>query len=147
MDMSVSPYTLLTIGLVLLCLEAMLGFTTIILLLAGVAFLIVSVLIGVGLISGLLGVVLIAVAVSLAVVTVLAWKPMKSLQNGQQVTLVTSDLIGETFVINEAIEAKVSGKCRYSGVDWSVMSNKDIKSGSEVKIMKVDVGVLQVESI
>jgi membrane protein implicated in regulation of membrane protease activity len=132
--MSVSPYTLLTIGLVLLCLEVMLGFTTIILLLAGVAFLIVSVLVGVGLISGLLGVVLIAVAVSLAVVTVLAWKPMKSLQNGKQVTLVTSDLIGETFIINE-------------GVDWSVMSNKDIKSGSEVKIMKVEVGVLQVESI
>lgn len=147
MDTLVSPYTLLTIGLVLLVLEVLLGFSTILLMLSGIAFLIVSALIGIGLISGLFGVVLLSLAISLAIITILGWKPLKSLQEGEKVTVVTSDLIGETFVINDAIEAKIAGKCRYSGIEWAVFSDTDIKPGSQVKIMKVDVGVLQVEPI
>ncbi|MGK0370820.1 MAG: hypothetical protein ACJAW1_001061 [Glaciecola sp.] len=142
--------TVLVIGIVLLIVEvAVLGFSTFFLLFAGLAAVITSILMWVGLIPETFVYSLVSVSAFTVLFAVLLWKPMVSMQKSVDTTRATSDLVGYTFVLPEDIivTAPIENKPMYnfSGIQWRLESEADIVKGSVVKVWQIDVGVLWVK--
>jgi membrane protein implicated in regulation of membrane protease activity len=85
------------------------------------------------------------VAVLTALLTVVLWKPFKRLQEQRDDSPVTSDLVGFTFVLAEAVEPDGCVMYKYSGIEWRLVSDTPIASGTKVRVVEVEVGQWHVE--
>ncbi|MBL4941535.1 MAG: NfeD family protein [Colwellia sp.] len=75
-----------------------------------------GILVSIGFIDGWQSEIL-TVGILTAVIAVLLWKPLKSLQNKKNKTDNSSDMIGLKVPASSEITA-TSGSIRYSGIDW-----------------------------
>ena len=130
------PHFLIGIGLALLILEVMMGFTTILLLTLGISMMLAS---------GLMLDAFIAIAIIDSVLTFVLWRPMKLLQRDRAPKEVKSDWIGTQFELESDVAPGEPGKARFSGVVWSVKSSSILKKGATAEVVKVEVGVLHVK--
>lgn len=138
------PYNLLGIGVLLLLIEAVTGFSTVLLLISGFSVIGTAGLIQLNIVPAEYSAVLITEAILLVVLTALLWKPLQRLQRDRAPDVVSSDLVGETFAVQVSLSANEKASVRYSGLDWEVVSDVDIEADSDVKITGVSVGRLEV---
>ena len=133
------------VGFALLAAEVLLfGFTTIILLFAGIGALVT----GLAMMSGLLPETCFGIATGAA--GAVLWKPLKKLQDHKVPKRQhTSDLIGYEFVLKQDVTALASGLHRYSGVDWRVEpeagADEQLSAGQRVAVTSVDAGLFRVK--
>lgn len=141
-------------GFAMLAAEVLLfGFTTIILLFAGLGAIITGLL----MMSGLLPETWIAGISSFGICTGLAstllWKPLKKMQDTPApARKQSSDLIGIEFVVQQNITAAHPGTHRYSGVDWRIELDSTagidtISAGQRVRVTSLDAGVFRVRPV
>ena len=57
---------------------------------------------------------------------------------------VKSDLIGHSFVLDSDISHTNLGAHHFSGIEWKVKSVEEIGAGTEVEVVKTEVGALTV---
>lgn len=144
MEWVLDPYNLLGIGVLLLLIEAVTGFSTVLLLISGFSVIGTAGLIYLGVVPAEFSAVFVTEAVLLMVLAALLWKPLQCLQRDRTPDVVSSDLVGETFAVQVALSANQKASVRYSGLDWEVVSDVDIAADSDVKITGVSVGRLEV---
>ncbi len=141
-------------GFALLGLElVVLGFSTGFVLFLGIGALITGGLIWFGIVppTWLAGVT--SFGLSSALITVLLYKPFKSLQSDRTVAPKdnSSDLIGYEFRLQSPISHLNSGTTRYSGITWIVELDKSsqenqLEAGALVNVVSVDAGKFRVIS-
>jgi len=118
------------------------------LLFFGLSCLITGLLVNVGVIQGWELEVL-SVGLLSGVVALLLWKPLKQFQGNRVVQDTSSDMIGQTVPVSEAVTIN-GGKVRHSGINWNARLNESatvssLDVGLRVKIVAVDGNVLIVE--
>ena len=135
---------LLIIGIALLAVEVgVFGFSVFLLFFVGLACIVTGVMMWF-LIPQTLAWGLGMVAVLSVTFAVLLWGPLRRIQNTGGNATVTNDLVGHAFVLERDLAIGAHGKHRMSGVDWKVRSDVDLKAGTPVQVVKVDVGELTV---
>ena len=141
----------ITLGFALLAAEVLLfGLTTIILIFAGLGALATGLLMMTGLLAQTWLAGIASFGLATGVVSVLLWKPLKSMQDqGSVKRKPSSDLVGFEFVLEQDISKTEPGRYRYSGVDWKVRiataSDADqISQGERVTVVSVEVGEFNV---
>lgn len=141
----------IALGFSLLAAEVLLfGFTTIILLFAGLGALISGLFMSAGIIpeTWIAGTACFGIATGIS--SAVLWKPLMSMQNrATPEQKPTSDFVGLEFVLMDDISTTTPGSYRYSGIDWRVEvdSCSDVDSiakGERVVVVKVEVGLLSV---
>jgi membrane protein implicated in regulation of membrane protease activity len=143
--------TVLIIGIVLLIVEvAVLGFSTFFLFFAGLAALVTSALMWMGVVPETFLYSLISVAALSALFAVLLWKPLAKMQKSVDTTRPSSDLVGHTFVLPEDVIATAAANDRpkylFSGIEWRLQSESNITKGTRVEVCQIDVGILWVKA-
>lgn len=139
------PTLLVVIGLALLALEvAVFGFALFITFFIGLACLLTAFFLWVGLLPATLPAVFAGVAVLSVVFAVTLWQPLKKMQNNNGNHDVKGDFIGHRFVLQSAVSSVQFGQHRLSGVDWKVRAELPIAAGTQVEVVKVEVGELTV---
>lgn len=141
------PHFLIGIGLLLLIIEVLMGFTTILLLTLGIAMMLTSGLMYIGILNEAMLEAFIAIAAIDAVLTLVLWRPLKLLQKDRAPKEVKSDWIGSQFDLESDVAPGEPGTARFSGVAWSVKSTSALKKGVTVEVVKVEVGVLHVQPV
>ena len=138
---------LLILGLVLLAIEILvLGFSTFVLFFVGLATVVTAGLIYMALVPETILGSLLSIGVLTAVAAALLWRPLKRMQTEVEIEPVQSDFVGMSFVLTDDVTADSSSTYRYSGIDWKLTSATPIKAGTEVKVVKADVGEFTVEA-
>ncbi len=139
----------IALGFALLAAEVLLfGFTTIILLFAGLGALISGLLMSAGIIpeTWIAGTACFGIATGIS--SAILWKPLMSMQDRSvPKQKPTSDFVGLEFVLTQDISTTTPGSYRYSGIDWKVeidgSSDVDtIAKGERVTVVTVEVGLL-----
>jgi inner membrane protein len=134
-------------GLILLVIEvAVLGFATFILFFAGIAAMITGTLIYFQVLPDSLLPALLCTGLITAISALLLWKPLKKMQNQVDTTKAKGDLVGHTFVLSQAVSASEKGKYRYSGIDWTLVSNEALSAGTKVEVTEAEVGVFHIKA-
>ena len=141
-------------GFLLLVIEALLfGFSTIILLFAGLGALLTGLLMMAGLLNETWIAGISCFGISTGIAGVLLWKPLSKLQDGKVTTRShSSDLIGYQFVLQDDVSHMSNSNHRYSGVDWKVELDDgagvdSISAGQRVAVASVDVGIFRVKPV
>jgi len=138
----------MVVGLILLAIEVLvLGFSTFVLFFIGIGSIASAGLMALGLIpiTGLTA--LLATAIIATIVAIVSWKPMKRIQNKVEIKQIDNDIIGQHFFLAEALPLGQAITHRYSGIDWQVRAKINLSAGTEVKIIKMEVGLLTVEQV
>tara|TARA_R110001583_G_scaffold9433_5_gene44779 strand:+ start:5630 stop:6085 length:456 start_codon:yes stop_codon:yes gene_type:complete len=142
------PQTLIVVGLVLLAIEVMvLGFSTFVLFFIGLGSIITGALMAMGVIPQTLMMSLLATAIISSFIAIFTWKPMKRMQNKVEVKQINNDMIGHQFYLSEELALGRTVKHQYSGITWQVKAKEALPVGTEVKIVKMEVGILTVERV
>ncbi|WP_100641723.1 NfeD family protein [Alteromonas facilis] len=141
------PHLFLGIGVLLLILEVLVGFTTVLMMTLGLSMMITSGLMYADILEENMLHAFIAVAVLDSILLAILYRPMKKMQHDKAPNEVKSDLIGNTFDVDSDIEPGQRAMQKYSGVNWQIKCQSPLKKGELVKITHVDVGVLHVEPI
>ncbi len=141
-------------GFIMLALEVLLfGFTTIILLFAGLGALITGLMMNFGLLPETWIAGTASFGIATGVISVLLWKPLKSMQdNSTPSKKQSSDLIGYTFVTQQDVTLMQPGEHRYSGVDWKVEIDStagvdEIGAGQRVMVVSLDAGIFRIKPV
>ena len=141
-------------GFAMLAAEVLLfGFTTIILLFAGLGAVITGLLMTQGVLPETWIAGTSSFGICTGIISMLLWKPLKSLQNNTTHTgSKSSDLIGFEFVVDQDISATQTGTHRYSGVDWKVELDhaagvENIPAGQRVTVSSLDAGIFRVKPV
>jgi|TARA_B110000977_G_C11090994_1_gene496893 membrane protein implicated in regulation of membrane protease activity len=139
--------SLIMAGLALLVIEVViLGFSTFVLFFVGLAALIAGGLMAVGVVPNSMLSALSSVGVLTAILTVLLWRPLKYMQANVETKKVTSDLVGHSFILNEAVSMTKNPAYRYSGIDWNLSSEEELLAGTLVEVTTVAVGKFIVQA-
>jgi len=142
------PQTLVVVGLILLAIEVLvLGFSTFVLFFIGIASIITGLLMLTGLLPSTGLTALLAIAVISMFVALVSWQPMKRMQNKVELKQVDNGMVGHLFTLSEDLNIGETIIHNYSGIDWKVKAKEDLVAGTEVKIIKMEVGLLSVESV
>jgi membrane protein implicated in regulation of membrane protease activity len=140
------PQTLVVIGLILLAIEGLvLGFSTFVLLFIAIGSILTGILFALGVLPANLLNALLSTAVISTLVALVAWKPMKRMQNKVEIQKVDNGMIGHRFVLSEDLNVGQTITHRYSGINWQVKAKQMLVAGTEVKITYMEVGLLTVE--
>tara|TARA_R110002153_G_scaffold11692_7_gene45068 strand:- start:1085 stop:1537 length:453 start_codon:yes stop_codon:yes gene_type:complete len=132
---------LISVGLILLVIEiAVLGFSTFVLFFVGGAAVITGLLMQMGVVEATNLNATLYVSLFTALLAVFLWKPLKNMQKDVDPKKASNDLIGLTFIVATDISAERPGMHRYSGINWRVVSQDPIASGTKVEVIAVDVG-------
>ena len=138
--------TMIVLGLLLLIIEiVVIGFATFVLFFLGLAMMIsgglmlanilpesgISALWSVGLLTG--------------ASAALLWIPLKRLQSQEDNHRVTQDFANQRFVLRSDVDAQGLATHSYSGIQWKLKSEQPIAAGTEVRVTRIEVGVLWVE--
>ncbi len=135
---------LVALGLLLMIVELLLGFSIILLFTLGLSLLISAALVYVGAFEPTILNLFIAASVLDLILMVILWRPMKYLQRDKPPVRAKSDLIGNIVELPEDVSPSRAVTLNYSGVIWKVDSNEFIPAGSKVVIEDVSVGTLTV---
>jgi membrane protein implicated in regulation of membrane protease activity len=142
------PQTLIVVGLILLAIEVMvLGFSTFVLFFIGIGSIITGALMAMGVIPQTLLMSLLATAIISSFIAIFTWKPMKRMQNKVEVKQIDNDMIGHQFYLAEELVIGQTISHHYSGITWQVKAKDTLAIGTEVKIIKMEVGILTVEQV
>jgi inner membrane protein len=87
-----------------------------------------------------------SVGVLTALSAMLLWRPLKSMQGNVESKKVTSDLVGHSFILNEAVSMTKNPTYRYSGIDWNLSSEQELSAGTVVEVTGVAVGKFIVQA-
>ena len=143
----------IALGFLLLASEVLVfGFTTIILLFAGIGALVTGLSMSVGILPETWIAGVSCFGISTGIASVLLWKQLSKMQNNNvPAQSQSSDFIGYEFVLQQDISAANPGQHRYSGVDWKVEldSSADVDSlsaGQRVVVVSLDAGIFRVKS-
>ena len=137
---------LIVIGLVLLIIEvAVLGFSTFVLFFLGLSTLHTGIAVSLNVVPADWSVIIWVNAVLAAIIAALTWKPLKRFQNKVSDKLVKNDYIGISFFTQDPVGPTIHASHSLSGVIWKLKSEKDIPTGTNVKIVRTEVGELWVE--
>ncbi len=138
---------LIMAGLVLLVIEVVvLGFSTFVLFFVGLAALLAGGLMAIGAIPDSTLSAFYSVGVLTALLAMLLWRPLKSMQGKVEVKKVTSDLVGHSFILNETVSMTQNPAYRYSGIDWHLSSEQELPAGTLVEVTGVAVGKFIVQA-
>ncbi|KJG13837.1 activity regulator of membrane protease YbbK [Photobacterium iliopiscarium] len=142
------PQTLVILGLLTLIIEVLiLGCSTFVLLFFGIAMLLTSGLIYMGMIeANWISTILTLAIITLALAIVL-WKPLKKLQNKPSKTDIKSDFAVITFKLEKDLSPSERYTFNYSGIQWQIKSETQIEKGVMVEVIKKEVGVLWVKPV
>ena len=139
--------SLIIVGLALLVTEVVvLGFSTFVLFFVGLAAVLAGVLLAVGVVPDSMLSALSSLGILTALLAVFLWRPLKSIQGKVESKKVTSDLVGHSFVLNEAVSMTKNPRYRYSGIDWSLSSEQELSAGTLVEVTAVAVGTFIVQA-
>ena len=95
--------SLIIVGLALLVIEVVvLGFSTFVLFFVGLAAVVAGGLMAVGVVPYSMLSALSSLGVLTALLALFLWRPLKSMQGNVESKKVTSDLVGHSFILNEA---------------------------------------------
>lgn len=132
---------LIIVGLALLVIEVMvLGFSTFVLFFVGLAAVITGGLMRIGVVPDSMLAALSSIGVLTALLAIFLWRPLKSIQNNVERKKVTSDLVGHSFILKDAVSMSSNPVHRYSGIDWQLSSEKELPAGTLVEVTGVAVG-------
>jgi inner membrane protein len=141
-------------GFLMLAAEVLLfGFTTIILLFAGLGAIVTGLLMMAGLLPETWIAGTACFGISSGVASLLLWKSLRNLQdNATPQQKQSSDLIGYEFTLMQDVSALEPGKHRFSGVDWKVELDHTadvdkINTGQRVAVTSVDAGIFRVKPV
>lgn len=142
-------------GFALLVLEALaFGFTSGVVLFAGIGALLTGLLLWAGLLPQGWGAGIGSFGLCSALSAALLWKPLLKLQNDKELPAhdLSSDFIGHEFRLEQAISHATPGKTRYSGIEWRVEIDESagvdrIEAGSRVAVASLDAGVFRVRPV
>jgi membrane protein implicated in regulation of membrane protease activity len=141
------PESLIMAGLALLVIEVVvLGFSTFVLFFVGLAAVVAGGLMTIGVIPDSMLSALFSVGVLTALSAMLLWRPLKSMQGNVESKKVTSDLVGHSFILNDAVSMTKNPVYRYSGIDWNLSSEQELSAGTLVKVTGVAVGKFIVQA-
>ena len=133
--------SLIIVGLALLVIEVVvLGFSTFVLFFVGLAAVVAGGLMAVGVVPHSMFSALSSLGVLTALSALLLWRPLKSMQGKVESKKVTSDLVGHSFILNEAVSMTKNPTYRYSGIEWSLSSEQELSAGTLVEVTGVAVG-------
>jgi membrane protein implicated in regulation of membrane protease activity len=133
--------SLIIVGLALLVVEVVvLGFSTFVLFFVGLAAVITGGLMRIGFLPDSMLAALSSIGVLTALLAIFLWRPLKSMQNNVERKKVTSDLVGHSFILSEAVSMSTNPVYRYSGIDWQLSSEKELSAGTLVEVAGVAVG-------
>ena len=133
--------SLIIVGLALLVIEVVvLGFSSFVLFFVGLAALVAGGLMALAVIPDSMFSALSSVGVLTALLAMLLWRPLKSMQGKVESKKVTSDLVGHSFILNEAVSMTKNPAYRYSGIEWNLSSEQELSAGTLVEVTGVDVG-------
>lgn len=133
--------SLIIVGLALLVIEVVvLGFSTFVLFFVGLAAVLAGGLMAIGVVPYSMLSALSSLGVLTALLALLLWRPLKSMQGKVESKKVTSDLVGHSFILNEAVSMTKNPTYRYSGIEWSLSSEQELSAGTLVEVTGVAVG-------
>ena len=133
--------SLIIAGLALLVLEVVvLGFSTFVLFFVGLAALVAGGFMAFGVVPNSMLSALSSVGVLTALLAMLLWRPLKSMQGKVESKKVTSDLVGHSFILNAAVSMTKNPAYRYSGIEWNLSSEQELSAGTLVEVTGVAVG-------
>ena len=140
--------SLFIVGLILLAIEvAVLGFSTFVFFFVGLAAMATGALVYVGVLPNSV----LSASLSTGVMTILAalvlWKPLKRMQSKVSTKKTKSEFTDHQFFLKESVSPTQSPKYRYSGVEWSLVSEEFIEAGTKVEVTEAEVGKLHIKSI
>jgi membrane protein implicated in regulation of membrane protease activity len=141
----------LACGFTLLVLEAITGFSVGVFLFAGLGAIATGGLMSVDVLPETWIAGISSTGISTGIITALLWKQLKKLQdNRPRGKDNSSDLIGYTFILENAIARTNPGVTPYSGLAWKVEIDRDagvdmIEAGKTVVVSSVEVGVFKVK--
>jgi len=139
------------LGCILLAIEIIvLGFSTAVLLFIGLGAILTSGLMWLGILPATWIAGLTSFAVCSALVAIVLWRPLKSLQSDRYRGVdPSSDFIGHEFRLEHDLSKTASGTTRYSGIEWRVELDERsidaiIDAGETVSVTRVSAGVFTV---
>lgn len=136
---------LIFLGIVLLVIEVgLLGFSVFLLFFVGLACMVTGALIMVGLVNDTLIAAFGSIAFFTLLFAVVLWKPLKKIQDSAESNTVKGDFIGHPFTLAQDVSSNRYGSYRLSGIEWKVRSETPLPAGTEVEIVRVEVGLLTV---
>jgi len=141
------PESLIMAGLAFLVIEVVvLGFSTFVLFFVGLAAVVAGGLMTVGVVPDSMLSALFSVGVLTALSAMILWRPLKSMQGNVESKKVTNDLVGHSFILNDAVSRTKNPVYRYSGIDWNLSSEQELSAGTLVKVTGVAVGKFIVQA-
>lgn len=142
------PQTLMILGLLALIIEVLIfGCSTLVLLFFGIAMLLTSSLIYIGIVEANWLSTISTLAIITLLLTVVLWKPLKKSQNKPVKTDINSDFAVITFELEKDLLSSERYTFNYSGIQWLIKSDTTIAKGTMVKVVKKEVGILWVEPV
>ncbi|WP_354625770.1 NfeD family protein [Psychromonas sp. MME2] len=142
------PQVLVTIGIILLAIEVLvLGFSTFVLFFIGIGTIVTGALMAMSIIPDTVPNSLLWSAIISTIVALLSWKPMKQMQNKVGSKTVNNDIIGHRFALTQPLIPGQTITYHYSGINWQVKAKQPLPTGSEVKIIAMEVGLLTVAPV
>ncbi len=140
------------VGFALLVIEALaFGFTSGVVLFAGIGALATGLLFWAGLLPASWAAGIGSFGLCSALSALLLWKPLLRLQSQKGLTGhdLSSDFIGHEFRLGQTITHAAPGKTQYSGIEWRVEIDdsaavEQIEVGTKVAVASIDVGVFRV---
>ncbi|GGB14985.1 NfeD family protein [Agarivorans gilvus] len=142
------PQVMIALGIILLTIEvAVIGFATFILFFVGLSLMLTGSLVWMGVLPESWNSILLANALTTSVLAGLLWKPMRRLQNSADNKQVSSDFDGHRFFCEQDIDKRGLSHYKYSGVSWALKSEQPIKAGTEVYVVRAEVGTFWVKAV
>lgn len=140
--------TLIVLGLILLAIEILvLGFSTFVLFFIGIGAIIAGILMAIAILPDTFLSSLLATAIISSIVALISWQPMKRMQGKVESNQIENDMIGHQFVLSNDLTPGKTVTHHYSGIDWQVKANEELLTGTNVKIIGMEVGLLTVERV
>ncbi|WP_416306064.1 NfeD family protein [Neptunicella sp. SCSIO 80796] len=143
------PEALIALGILAIAIEAgILGFATLFLLFVGLGTLFTGIAMRIGLLDASWTTALVSVGLSSVILAIVAWQPMRRLQEKVHPQRQTSDFVGLSFNLTSELSADQLSSYRYSGILWTVKPGaklpQPLPKGTKVVVTAVEVGGLYV---
>ncbi|MPW31210.1 NfeD family protein [Agarivorans sp. B2Z047] len=142
------PQLMIASGIILLAIEVVIiGFATFILFFIGLSLVITGSLVWLNVLPETWNSILLANAVMSSLLAGVLWKPMRKLQNTADNKQVSSDFDGHRFFCEQDIDKRGLSSYKHSGISWTLKSEQTIAAGSEVEVIRAEVGTFWVEAV
>ncbi|WP_404343794.1 NfeD family protein [Pseudoalteromonas mariniglutinosa] len=142
------PQVLMILGVIALIIEvAVLGMSTFILLFLGLSLLATGLMMNFSILENSLTTALWSNTVLTAALAVVLWRPLKRLQENTDTKELHSDFAELTFTLDADVDDRGLTTHAYSGINWRLKSIQPIAAGTQVMVIKKEVGVMWVVAI